>query len=157
MYERYRHTVIPAGLLLALAMLIPVFVLQQYGQSLIEAILTAVCVITPALTLAGAALVKFMSTQERIQQSPLAHLGPWSHHFWQWFAGSPTRRPGYDLLLLLILCWPVVLVVLASSFIALGWPTETAASTAKWLAVAIALLVIAGWWWKTRRSTQKKP
>ncbi len=155
MYERYRHTVIPAGLLLALVMLVPVFFLQQYGQSLIEAILTAVCVITPAATLVGATLVKFLSTLERVQQSPLARLGPLALHFWHWFAGSPTHRPGYDMLLLLILCWPVLLVVLASSFVAIGWPAEQAATVARLLALGIMLLAVGGWWWKRRRNTRK--
>lgn len=112
MYRHYRHITVPAGILVALGMTLPVMILEQMGGSLTEAILLVVCLITPFAVFMSVIVARFVSTRWQEGDTRAATVVRLARQFWSWFAGGDERRPAYDWLILLIILWQATLYML---------------------------------------------
>jgi hypothetical protein len=155
MYEHYRYKTIPAGLLVAMAMFFLAMVLEQTGIPFVEAILTTLCVLVPAMLLLTTMAVKILHNQAPIEHPLVQSIVQWSGRFWRWFAGDANHRPGYDWLILLLVLWPVVLYSITWLLSVAGWPDQTAYQAAHHFAAAMGIGLLLVSRWKGRNRPQR--
>lgn len=97
-------------------MIFPVMILEGLGMGLTEAIMTTLCVVTPALVMAGVIASRVVGTSWQAGGASADTFVRFATQFWHWFAGDPERRPAYDWLLLLLLLWPVLIYLIRLAF-----------------------------------------